>query len=196
MIKKISTLLTRFISNNKPIDEKEKQIYEYCIRIILKRGLFILALIFFGAITKRIDVSLLFLLTFIPLRSFCGGMHVSNPTMCSVLSYGISFAIIFFSPLLGELIPYAYKLFFFIIFCIPIILLAPVDTKNKRLSLKQKRTLKIKCLILTLLIEITFVIFSLVQYKKYCMTISLCVIICSISVVFGFLQNRRNQNES
>ena len=195
-MKRISVLLTNLISRSKTIDEKEKLIYEYCIRIILKRCLFVILLLFFGILTNRVCVSLLFLLTFIPLRSFCGGMHASTPTICTVLSYGIGLAIIFFSPLLGELIPYPVILYFFILFCIPIILFAPVDTKNKRFNLTQISSLRIKCLFLTLLIGVVFIFLSLVHAQTYCMTLSLCVIICSVSIVIGSLQNRRNRDEA
>lgn len=195
MIKKTSFLLTNLISRSKPIDEKERCIYEYCIRIILKRCLFVILVLIFGIVTKRINVGLLFLLTFIPLRSFCGGMHASTPTICSVLSYGISLAISFFSPLLGKSIPYIILLCLFVLFCIPIFIFAPVDTKNKRLNPKQKSSLKIKSNILMIFIVAEFVIFSIIQAQTYYMTISLCVIICSISVVIGFLRNRRIQNE-
>lgn len=195
-MKRISVLLTNLISRSKTINEKEKLIYEYCIRIILKRCLFVILLLLFGILTNRACVSLLFLLTFIPLRSFCGGMHASTPTICTILSYGIGLAIIFFSPLLGELIPYTVILYFFILFCIPIILFAPVDTKNKRFNLTQIRSLRIKCLFLTLLIGVVFIFLSLVHAQTYCMTLSLCVIICSVSIVIGSLQNRRNRDEA
>ena len=195
-MKRISVLLTNLISRSKTIDEKEKLIYEYCIRIILKRCLFVIILLFFGILTNRVCVSILFLLTFIPLRSFCGGMHASTPTICTVLSYGIGLAIIFFSPLLGELIPYTVILYFFILFCVPIILFAPVDTKNKRFNLTQIRSLRIKCIFLTLLIGVVFIFLSLVHAQTYCMTLLLCVIICSVSIVIGSLQNRRNRDEA
>lgn len=195
MMKKISILLTNLISRSKPIDENERRIYEYCIRIILKRCLLVILVSLFGIVTKRISVSLLFLLTFIPLRSFCGGMHASTPTICSVLSYGMSLAIIFFSPVIGKIVPYIILLCLFILFCILIFIFAPVDTKNKRFDSKQKRSLKNKCCILMFFIVSEFVIFSIFRAQTYYMTISLCVIICSISVVIGFLQNRRIQNE-
>jgi len=195
MIKKLSSLLTNIISRSKPIDEDEMRIYEYCIHIILKRCLFVILIILFGVITKRISVSLLFLLTFIPLRSFCGGMHASTPTVCSVLSYGISLAVIFFSPLIGKNIPFIFLVCIFILFCISILIFAPVDTRNKRLNPKQKCSLKNKCYILMFFIVAEFVIFSIFRAKTYYMTVTLCVIICSISVVIGFLQNRRIQNE-
>lgn len=194
-MKKISILLTNIISKSKPIDENERCIYEYCIRIILKRCLFVIMVLIFGIVTERIYVSLLFLLTFIPLRSFCGGMHASKPTICSVLSYGISLAIIFFSPVIGKIVPYIILLCLFVLFCIPIIIFAPVDTKNKRFNPKQKHSLKTKCNILMFFIIAEFVIFSIFQAPRYYMTLSLCVIICSISVIIGFLQNRRIQNE-
>lgn len=195
MINKLSILLTNIIMKRKSLDDEERLVYEYCIRIILKRSLFVLLLLIFGIITNRIIVSLLFVLTFIPLRSFCGGVHASTPTICSVLSYGISLATIILSPLLGKYVSYDYILCLFILFCIPIILFAPVDTKNKKLNLKQKHSLKIKCVILTILLGIELIVLGTFQAKTYCMTMSLCVIICSISVVIGFFQNRRNHNE-
>ena len=195
MINKISLLLTNIISRSKPIDENERCIYEYCIRIILKRCLFVISILLFGIITKRFAVSLLFLSTFIPLRSFCGGIHASTPEICSVLSYGMSIAIIFFSSLLGKSVPYIILLCIFILFCIPILIFSPVDTKNKRLDSKQKRFLKTKSCILTIFIIVEFIAFSVFQAQTYYMTLALCVIICSISVVIGFLQNRRFQNE-
>lgn len=195
MIKKISILLTNFIMKNKSLDDDERLVYEYCIRIILKRSLWVLLLLMLGIMTNRIIVSLLFILTFIPLRTFCGGAHASTSTICSILSYGISLTIIMLSPLLGELIPFIYVLIFFIFFIMPILLLAPVDTKNKRLNPIQKKCLRTKCFIHILLLVTLFFVFSMSQTKTYCMTLSLCVIICSINVIIGFFQNRRNHNE-
>ncbi|MBR6095220.1 MAG: accessory gene regulator B family protein [Lachnospiraceae bacterium] len=191
MIQKISCFLTDILSNHITINEKERDIYEYCIRIVLKRSLFLVILMLFGIITGQIGITLLYIVSFMPLRSYCGGAHAPTPALCYLLSYGISIAVLSLIPLFTSTCPPPLILILFLFFCIPIIILSPVDTENKRISPQNKRVLKTKSILLIVCDAILFIVFSFLRIKIYCMTLSICVMICSINVLIGFFQNRR-----
>lgn len=193
MLRRISGLLVNIIASNRNLDDKEKNIYEYCIRTILRRTLFVTIILILGIVTKQASIALLFLATFFPLRSLCGGTHAATPLLCTILSYGISMIVLLSIPFLSKHFPYIVIFAVFFGACIPIALFAPVDTKNKRFNIKQRKKLKIKLLLYMILMSFVFVFFSLIQGKTYCMTITLCVIISSVSILFGYFQNRREK---
>lgn len=197
LIRKLSTDLCKIVSLNYKISDSEKVCLEYCIQITIKRLLFLVVLLIFGILTKRFSTTFLFLIVFIPIRSFCGGAHAPTPFICSILSYGISLLCILLIPFVGFKCPHIITSIAYILSFIAIMLFAPVDTYNKRLNKNQRKKLKFKCHLSLVITFCLYTIFSIFRDNNSCMTISICVMISAVSVIIGYFQNtRRTKNEA
>lgn len=146
----------------------------------LKRvGMFIGSLIVaavIGCLTKETSGIFLFLLLFIPLRIFAGGLHLPSLVSCGVLSSGLLLmvAIILksfgmsFTP--GKTLS-ACALMSFII----IAFLAPVSTGNKVLFEKEKRRFK------TISVIISSIELGLFFIAKTCTKLQLLILIVLVT---------------
>lgn len=193
MIGKLSNYLTDCITDSISLSDSERKIYQYCFEHLLSKLFFILFSILLGLIFNAFFVSIIFLLTIIPLRSTAGGTHASSKLHCGLLSYGFFIIILATSKVYTDISP-AMSGLLYLFFYIPILLISPVDTKNKRLQADQKHKLKRFGVILFVFYSILFCILWINNSNSLCFVISICVIICSISCIIGFIQNRKDCN--
>lgn len=66
--------------------EDEVELYRYAYSLLLMQAVNLLAAVVIGICFRAFSFLALFLLAFIPLRSFAGGYHAGTPLRCSVLS--------------------------------------------------------------------------------------------------------------
>lgn len=178
------------------INQNELGIYAFLFNYIFSGITYDLSILLIGFLINRIDISLCYLLTATPLRHFAGGYHAKTPVRCEIISYLTYFLIVIVSASNnGILLPQAvYTLYMIIYFlCWTITLcIAPVDTASKRLSITQKRKLKLS-LIITFFI-MTFIVFLFCKYIKHLfITTCICVIICTIGLCFAHIINIRQE---
>jgi len=192
MIRRISSLLADTVVKTKKISNQEREIYEYCLYVVFNHLIYALIMLFTGIITHRFYISFIFLLTLIPLRMFFGGAHASKPWICTFLSYGIGVLLIVIIPNYYNYIPEFIMPVLMLMSMIPIILLAPVDNKRKCFSPQQRKNLRIKGLLFLHFIILSFVLFFRFELKNLYGTIAFCVMICSINILLGSLQKRKD----
>ena len=99
-----------------------------------------------------------FFIFYIPLRRYLGGFHFNQSNICIFASSFVSIIICLSSKYYN--IQYINYLYSFITLLFLTIYHAPVDHKNKRLTLNEKNVYKNKAII----IEIFFFIFSIIAY--------------------------------
>ena len=192
MIKQLSLLLCNYVSGYLSLENKEKEIYCYCIEQVISKVLFYFCLILFGLLTQRLVAAVLFLFSFVHLKSFGGGGHAATKNQCTFLSYGISFLTIFFTPIICNYIPDILLFLFYFFSIIYPILKAPIDTKNKRFVGKQRQYLRLKFLLFLLLQTAIFSVLYFLNLKSFYGILSICAIIFVISFFIGELQNRKD----
>lgn len=178
------------------ISQNELEIYAFLFNYIFSGITYDVSILLIGFLINRIDISLCYLLTTTPMRQFAGGYHAKTPVKCEIISYIIYFLIVIVSVSnIGIVLPPAiYTLYMIIYFlCWAVTLcIAPVDTANKRLSITQKRKLKLS-LIITFFI-MTFIVFLLYKNLKHLfITTCICVIICTIGLCFAHIINIRQE---
>lgn len=71
---------------NNIIDKNKVNTYTYGFEVLLIKFIVLAAAIILGCILKTIDVLLLFLALFVPLRKYAGGIHAKNKYVCMSLS--------------------------------------------------------------------------------------------------------------
>lgn len=145
-------------SARKLINAEDIEIYKYGYTLVMESGINILITAIIGIITGWLPYMLLFLLLFMPLRTYCGGYHAASFVRCTILSNLVILAavaiIVLWNPNIAALI---------IMECIGIgiiLLKAPCQCPNKPISSGEARKYgKIIKVILVIQIAIALIVF-------------------------------------
>ena len=158
MINSLSQLLAKHLCNTSVITESDMELYAYGFFVLLSRILFLIVSVIFGIIFNIIIESILFYILFCFIRSYAGGIHAPTELLCTIFT-----TISLFLSVLGiklmlnygdQKIAYAVYFVSFII----IIILSPLDTKEKPLNNNEKKQFKVKtCCILFFILSISIV---------------------------------------
>lgn len=136
------------------IKNDDVKVYRYGYTLFIEVLLNLILLLSISALLGKIKESILFLIVFIPLRSFCGGYHAKKTWQCIILS---NLAILSVLTSIELLLLYHISLLAYIItdivLAMTIIFLSPVENSNNTLNeLERKRFQKYAFIII--LIEI------------------------------------------
>nr|WP_312580178.1 accessory gene regulator B family protein [Sedimentibacter sp.] len=161
MIKYLSDNITDFFYSNNIIQEEDKEIYVYGLQLIISTIIGITLILVVGLILNRLFYSIIFLISFIPIRMYSGGYHASSYVKCNLTL--ISLYLVTMSAVI--FIPSVYVMRISAIMAIITIYIilkyAPVDNENKRLTEnRKKRNKKI-----TVFILFGFYLIGVVMYK-------------------------------
>lgn len=158
MINSLSQLLAKHLCNTSVITESDMELYAYGFFVLLSRILSFIVSVIFGIIFNIIIESILFYILFCFIRSYAGGIHAPTELLCTIFT-----TISLFLSVLGiklmlnygdQKIAYAVYFISFII----IIILSPLDTKEKPLNNNEKKQFKVKtCCILFFILSISIV---------------------------------------
>ena len=74
----------------------------YGLKVLIMYLLFFISAIIIGLITQRIGIIIIFLFTFMPLRSYAGGYHLPNRIGCFLATCTLLFIVALLSPLLAQ----------------------------------------------------------------------------------------------
>lgn len=133
------------------ISSEEKEVVLYGLKRLAMFVASIIATILIGSVTGELKGVMLFLIMFIPLRIFAGGLHMQKLWMCGTASSSL---IILVALSIKYLEPEKKNISELLILClvsaITIMVLAPVDTKSKRLFSHEKRKFKIISVIIVI----------------------------------------------
>lgn len=85
MITKIANIISERWVNNNLISEEMMRCYEYGLQTLLLAIISVGNIFIVGLLTSTVPNSLLFLMTFIAVRSFTGGYHADTSLKCNAL---------------------------------------------------------------------------------------------------------------
>lgn len=164
------------------VKASDAEIYKYGYALAFDAITNIIAGIIIGLIFRAIPIVLLFWISYIPLRVYAGGWHAKRSIHCFLISNILLIVVIQAIRYIN--IPIETALcngleFLEISF---IIGLAPVDTKNKRLSSKEKRKYKY-IVIAVICIEVLIGIWS-DSFRKICIV---TYVILMFSLLYGLV---------
>ncbi len=190
MISKSANRLTEIMLNTGNIKPEEVDIYNYLFEYFLENMIYFLFYVVCGMVFKDVLYGLILYVTMAPLRSFGGGVHAPTKRLCYCISYGIVLAITGFVPLIASRAPRTIWSVVFVLSIIVIIFLAPVDCPNKRLSEKQKISLRKKCLISIILLGIGYSILLHYGWSVYCAIVATGTFVAAFSEALGVMTYR------
>ena len=163
--------------------EQDIKIYKYGYLLLYELFLNIVIALVIGLVTNRLGELLIFLLLYVPLRSFCGGWHADKLWKCTIYSNSmlillcitISYEKIFFRPIIMVLI--------FIIGIIFVGICAPVETQAKPISSKEKKVYKKRIILIQFIHCIGICLLLLFGKNKYIYVITYAYVMQSVLLI-------------
>lgn len=194
MIGKIKSYITNLLVEGSFIQEKERELYEYCIEGLIETvGNLILTLLI-GVILGKLPDTLVFLAIFIPLRSTCGGYHVEEENLCFLLSILLFLAVVLSAGYLGERLGLSWSARHFLISLLLIFLFAPVSCANKKLEQEKRGRLKVWIQGELFVISLLYFLMFILDKRQISFVISNAMILVSILLIIQYLKNMRENS--
>lgn len=165
MINNVSRRISAGLCKSGLIPSEDFELYAYGFFVILSRILFLIITILLGILFDIVWESVLFYTFFSLIRSYAGGIHAPKEWMCilftSILFVFCIGTIKFLT--LTNLNAFIYVLFLLSIMAI--LILSPLDTKEKPINAKEKKIYR-KTTYLLLLAIIVFSVVMLISNKQ------------------------------
>ncbi|MGO1468494.1 MAG: accessory gene regulator ArgB-like protein [Tissierella sp.] len=181
--------MTSYFVINGIIEDGEREIYSYGLHQALLIIINIGTAVLIGFLFQRVWEVLIFMVTYIPLRTYGGGYHAKTEMKC----YFFSIALIIVSLLLIKVIPITKLLI--ITLCtfsgIIVYTLAPVEDKNKILNYIQINLYRRKTRLILGIETLTVLVLYLLGFKTFSFTISLAIFLISLMMIAGRVKNGR-----
>lgn len=151
------------------IEEQDSELYVYAIHSLIMTIAPILMCVLIGAFMKAIIKSIIMIIPFILIRKYSGGFHAGKLWIClifSTLILGIGIIIV------KKFNANLYINILFAISSVLIIILSPIDSKNRRLNHKEKKSYKKTAAIEISIIDTIYFILVLLNKHEYLMSIA------------------------
>ena len=183
MFEKTSEKITNAIAQNGTIKAEDKELYKYGIQQGMMILLNLCTTLIIGAVFKMVWQSILFTVAYIPIRSYAGGYHSKTPQRCYIFSILMIIAVLWGMKYFNN--TYFICIALLVFASIIILLLSPVEDKNKPLDKLEKHVYKKRTLIILgieILIILLFLVIDILSIS-FCMVIALFSL--SIMLVLG-----------
>lgn len=186
MISSVANNITNYLICKKVIKDDDREIYQYGFEQVFSSLLNIATMLLLGIILGKIYQSLVLILSFMALRSYSGGYHANTPLHCyllTVMSISAALSIMKFITIdrficLGLLV----------LSSVVILLLSPIETKNKPLDEIEKIIYRKKTIIVWSVETCVAIVFIILDITEIHIAITLAQVIISIALIFGNLQ--------
>lgn len=138
MFKLSADRITSVLITNEIIKEKEFRVYSYGFELLLAFIANILAVLFIGLILGKVNNTILFLLTYCPIRQYTGGFHAKNYAKCLATFLSIYLATVLITSFVDTETFRIYLSIALVISLIGIYLLSPLEHRHNPLSNYEK----------------------------------------------------------
>jgi len=187
MFYKASVYIADILEQQNKFAPKDKEVYRYGIQQGLNLALNILTTIIIGILCEMLYQSILFLVCYMPLRSFCGGYHAKTHLRCYIYSVIMITSILLVTKYAGFNIV-MYEILVFISLMI-ILLLAPVEDENKKLDSVEKRVFRKRAYIIAFLEVLLYHIILFTPLTNCNKILSTALFSLSILMIIGAIKN-------
>lgn len=183
MFYKLSERIADGFEKQRVISSEDKELYRYGVQQGLNLLLNLLTTFVIGILCGMLMASILFIVVYMPLRSFAGGYHAKTHLRCylySILMITAVLLVIRFLPL-GRLICSCLMFVGGII----IVLFAPVEDSNKPLDKVEQYVYRKRTRLIFALECCVFLLSVVLQAKLFYSTISLAIVGLAFLVLMG-----------
>lgn len=189
MIEKLATKFVEFQRGFEIIQDDDINVYKYGYTLIIEVILNVALSLIVGAFLGQIKEVIFFLCMFIPLRSFCGGYHADKTWKCIVLSNLVVVAAIAMAKIMLYFdVLQAIKIIGMIASALVIILLSPIENKNKEINIFEKKVFRHRSWGILFFEFIIEIILIYIGKEVYYDLVLISHVIQSLSLCFGYIK--------
>ena len=174
---------TEKLINQQIVNKRDKELYVYGFQQGTILFLNIITVIVIGAIFNMVLQSIVFMITYCLLRVYAGGYHASSQLMCYMFSIGMIVVV-----LLGiKLIPWNNFICYIVTITSSaiILLLGPVEDKNKTLDKEELSVFKKRIRVILTAIVLANLVLLFIGQSQISICIDMAMITLSIMLILG-----------
>lgn len=190
MIEKLAKVLVKWQIKKKYLSESDESLYTYAYELLIGQVVNILIACLLAIIFHAYITVFIYLVTYIPLRSYAGGHHAESFNVCTF----VSAMLIGIACILVKLIQPSYILFINIIGFLTsgllLFLLSPVEDHNKPLDKAERVRYRRRSRGIWVIESALWLILYLAGYKKVSLAIILGHITLAFLLYLGIMKNK------
>ena len=190
MIQKIVEKLINKQSQNYAMTKEDEKIYRYGYILLCEVALNLVIALTIGIVFSKTKEIMLFLGIYIPLRSFCGGWHAKKIWQCTVISNAILLLQVYGVENTRNCLSISGMLVISSLNMIFVCLVAPVETKTKKISQEKKKIYKRKLKLILFLHVIAMIITTLFDISEFIFSMMLAYIILSAMLLMEVIKQK------
>lgn len=188
-MKRLEEVLTDYVIQKGMVKEEDRELYEYGFTMTIEVGLFVLSCLFVSLYLHMLMEGILFFLTFAPLRSYAGGLHLDRFHSCFILSCLTFSGILLIVRYVH--IPMLFSLIALFILEAAVYALYPVENINREVDGEENRYFKKKLKIFFLVDLILAIICAVLKKECYVFLISVTFFMIVVTMILGKYKNMR-----
>lgn len=182
--------ITNYYINKQAIEADEKEVYLYCFELLISTIINLLTVLIISCATQLYIEGIVYSIVFMLVRGVGGGHHSKTHFTCWLTTAVIFSIYVVILKLVKVEVIFWMSIAFLAISALVISILAPVDTENKPLSIKEIKKNKIKTLLISsvlILIAVLLLIFDTTRYYSFAVTYPLIAV--SLLLIIGYVEN-------
>ncbi|MCI9584334.1 hypothetical protein D3Z50_03455 [Clostridiaceae bacterium] len=190
MIERIAERMVAWQISRHYLKAEDQALYQYAFGLLIGQAVNLLIACLLAVVLKEYRTVFVFLLFFIPLRSFAGGHHADNYTACTVLSALMLLGICIMAKLIPEGAVMMVNLVSGAVCGVLVCLLAPVEDRNKPLDQTERRHYGICSRIIWGAETLAWILCYRAGARKVSLAIALGHLALSVLLCAGIVKNR------
>lgn len=198
MIQTIAEEISLRLVFNKIISIENRKYYTYGIELVLNNFIIFLSIALIGVLTKKIFISLIYVVIYCSIRNYVGGYHCKTHMKCYCTTLSLYLLMLFLNYYLSNnRLIVSYSL---IAIAIPIIyIFTPVDYGNGSILDDDRKKYRIKSIILVTIALAIYILANVLHQTEVSFTVAWAIfIVFSLMLLSLFLnlsETRRKKNE-
>ena len=192
MIHSISSFLSKQLVKQGVVDPDYRIVYEYGIELMVSSFIGISLIALMGTLVFSLVDSIIFLVCFILVRSFCGGYHANSYLVCNICSI-TSFSIV---SILSRIdwIPKLWLVVLLLICLFIITYISPIESPFKAIDSNDR--IKFKIISSMLFIFFSVISLLLVNENEHCFRqLAYTLIVITALAIIGYTKKIRSRKE-
>lgn len=190
MIQRISENIVSWQIRKNLLKIDQRALYQYAYELLLNQVINILIAVIIAVVMRAPMPVFVFLVSYIPLRSYCGGYHAKTNEACTVVSAFLILFVCLIEKYIVGLTAFLLPFAGFLLSGILIFIFAPVADKNKPLDKEETSRYRLKSRQLWFVELIGGGIFWFVNLRV-CVVLAISHLLLSIMLVCGVLRNKK-----
>lgn len=186
--------LSNYLVDQNVVVAKDREIYEYGLEFMIATLTHVITSILIGIYFNMLFECVLFLVTYMPLRSYAGGMHASTHGKCYCISCIALVGLLLFLKVLQPAHYFIYILVGLPIAFLVIFFFAPVEDQNKPLDDLEIQHYRKKARMI-LLGEVAVIgVLMVLKFYLWAVVMTSSLALLGFLVCLGILKNKRLAN--